>query len=220
MLCLLPASRKLKLRRKCYLRRTSATLSLAAMTTGSEWRAQVGRSWAESYRLTDRAFSGLTERLLGRIGGCEGQSALDIGCGAGYFLYICKWLGHDVRGLDIDESAMFTELTKMLRISRVIWRIERYVPLPDLGPKFDVITAYMICFNDHKTDHIWGPAEWEFFLADVARHLTPSGRIHLEFNREFDGTWYTQELHDYFAKRGAEIDRHRVAFTAKTRARA
>lgn len=83
MLCLLPASRKLNLRRKCCLRRTRATLSLAAMTTGSEWRAQVGRSWAESYRLTDRAFSGLTERLLSRIGGCEGQSALDIGCGAG-----------------------------------------------------------------------------------------------------------------------------------------
>ena len=53
------------------------------MTTGSEWREQVGRSWAESYRLTDRAFSGLTERLLARIGGCDGQAALDIGCGAG-----------------------------------------------------------------------------------------------------------------------------------------
>ena len=53
------------------------------MTTGNDWRAQVGRSWAESYRLTDRAFSGLTERLLARIGGCEGQGALDIGCGAG-----------------------------------------------------------------------------------------------------------------------------------------
>lgn len=53
------------------------------MTTGSEWREQVGRSWADNYRLTDRAFSGLTERLLGRIGGCNGRSALDIGCGAG-----------------------------------------------------------------------------------------------------------------------------------------
>lgn len=65
------------------MRRSGATISLALMTTGSEWRAQVGRSWAESYRLTDRAFSGLTERLLGRIGGCNGQGALDIGCGAG-----------------------------------------------------------------------------------------------------------------------------------------
>ena len=53
------------------------------MTTGSEWREQVGRSWADNYRLTDRAFSGLTERLLTRIGGCDGHAALDIGCGAG-----------------------------------------------------------------------------------------------------------------------------------------
>jgi SAM-dependent methyltransferase len=53
------------------------------MTTGQEWREQVGRSWAENYRLTDRAFAGLTERLLGRIGGGVGQQALDIGCGAG-----------------------------------------------------------------------------------------------------------------------------------------
>lgn len=52
------------------------------MTTGSEWRDAVGRNWAESYRLTDRAFSGLTERLLARIGGCNGPT-LDIGCGAG-----------------------------------------------------------------------------------------------------------------------------------------
>lgn len=53
------------------------------MTTGSDWQAQVGRTWAENYRLTDRSFAGLTERLLARIGGCEGQSVLDIGCGAG-----------------------------------------------------------------------------------------------------------------------------------------
>ena len=53
------------------------------MTTGTEWREAVGRNWAESYRLTDRAFSGLTERLLALIGGCEGAGTLDIGCGAG-----------------------------------------------------------------------------------------------------------------------------------------
>ena len=53
------------------------------MTTGNDWREQVGRSWADNYRLTDRAFAGLTERLLGRIGGCDDGRALDIGCGAG-----------------------------------------------------------------------------------------------------------------------------------------
>ena len=147
------------------------------------------------------------------------KRVLDIGCGAGYFLYICKWLGHDVVGLDIDESPMFRDITKLLRVPRVIWRIQRQVRLPDLGAKFDVITAHMICFNDHKTDHVWGPPEWEFFLHDLQRHLRSTGRVHLEFNRELDGNWYTPELRDYFASRGAAIDQHRVTLTAERLAR-
>lgn len=53
------------------------------MTTGTEWRDAVGRNWAENYRLTDRAFAGLTERLLTRIGGLAERRMLDVGCGAG-----------------------------------------------------------------------------------------------------------------------------------------
>jgi SAM-dependent methyltransferase len=53
------------------------------MTTREEWQALVGRSWAENYRLTDRAFSGLTQRLLERIAEREGHAVLDVGCGAG-----------------------------------------------------------------------------------------------------------------------------------------
>lgn len=53
------------------------------MTNGSDWQTQTGRSWAQSYRLTDRSFTGLTERLLERIGQQPGAALLDIGCGAG-----------------------------------------------------------------------------------------------------------------------------------------
>ncbi|HEY0368709.1 MAG TPA: class I SAM-dependent methyltransferase [Chthoniobacterales bacterium] len=143
------------------------------------------------------------------------KRVLDIGCGAGYFVYICRWLGHDVVGMDIDESPMFRDLTRLLNVQRVIWRIERYLPLPDLGAPFDLIVAHMICFNDHKTDHVWGPNEWEFFFTDARRHLTSNGRIYLELNREFDGTCYTPELRDYFVRRGAIVDAHRVSITAK-----
>lgn len=90
------------------MRRSGATLSLVLMTTGSDWREQVGRSWAESYRLTDRAFSGLTERLLGRIGGCDGQGALDIGCGAGELsLALARGNpGANVIGIDISPELL------------------------------------------------------------------------------------------------------------------
>jgi SAM-dependent methyltransferase len=83
MLCLSGLSRKRNLRRICALCQGGALLSLRVMTRGLDWREQVGRSWADNYRLTDRSFSGLTERLLGRLGGVEGKAVLDIGCGAG-----------------------------------------------------------------------------------------------------------------------------------------
>lgn len=63
--------------------RKAAGHSLPDMTTGMDWRAQTGRSWAESYHLTDRSFAGLTQRLLERIAEREGGQVLDIGCGAG-----------------------------------------------------------------------------------------------------------------------------------------
>lgn len=84
------------------------------MTTGSDWREAVGRTWAENYRLTDRSFAGLTERLLGRIGNCEGQSVLDIGCGAGE-LSIAVARGNNganVIGLDVSPMLVATAMKR------------------------------------------------------------------------------------------------------------
>lgn len=53
------------------------------MTTSAEWQGAVGRTWADLARLTDRAFAGLTERLLDAIMREPGGEVLDIGCGAG-----------------------------------------------------------------------------------------------------------------------------------------
>src|SRR5437868_14347046 len=51
------------------------------------------------------------------------SSILDIGCGAGYFLYIAKMLGHNVLGLDMDNMPMFRELTELLRVPRIITQV-------------------------------------------------------------------------------------------------
>lgn len=140
------------------------------------------------------------------------REILDIGSGAGYFLYICKWLGHRPLGLDIDEVPMYGEMTRMLGLPRVIWRVNAFEPLPDLGRKFDLITAFMICFNGHKSPALWGPNEWKFFLDDLDTRLKPGGRIRLGFNREDDGSFFSEELRRYFLGRGATIDEHRVTF--------
>ena len=136
---------------------------------------------------------------------------IDLGCGAGYFLYICRLLGHDVLGLDLGNPPMFAEITKLLGLERVISRIERFVPLPDLGQKFDLITAFLICFNRHKQTDLWGVAEWDFFLNDLEEnHLNPGGMIALEFNEEPTIGFYTKEVRKYFESRSTRIFRGRV----------
>jgi len=138
------------------------------------------------------------------------QRILDLGCGAGYFLYICQWLGHDALGLDIDQVPMFGEMIALLGLTRVIWRVQPFVRLPRLGQPFNLITAFMICFNGHKSASLWERAEWNFFLDDLGTQLAPGGRICLGFNQEADGKCYSEDLRQFFAHRGAVFDGDRV----------
>jgi len=144
---------------------------------------------------------------------------LDLGCGAGYFLYIAQLLGHSGLGLDMDRLSMFREVTRLLGVRRVVQQIEAFRPLPDFGQKFHLITAFMICFNNHKMPDLWKVAEWEFFLDDLVKHLTPRGRVWLELNQEYDGSFYTPELKEFFQKRGARISEQKVIFNSGLRAR-
>jgi SAM-dependent methyltransferase len=146
------------------------------------------------------------------------KQILDLGCGAGYFLYIAQLLGHSGIGLDIDRLPMFREITRLLGVRRVVQQIQAFRPLPNFGQKFNVITAFMICFNNHKMPGLWGVPEWEFFLDDLAKHLKPRGRIWLELNQEYDGTFYTPQLKDFFQNRGAKIDEQKIILNSSHRA--
>ena len=118
----------------------------------------------------------------------------------------------------MDRLPMFREMTRLLGVRRVVQRIEPFRPLPDLGQKFDLITAFMICFNDHKMPGLWKVPEWQFFLDDLSKHLTARGRVWRELNQEYDGTFYTPELREFFQKRGASITEHKVIFNSGLRA--
>jgi len=146
------------------------------------------------------------------------KQILDLGCGAGYFLYIAQLLGHSGIGLDMDRLPMFREITRLLGVRRVVQRIQALRPLPNFGQKFDVITAFMICFNNHKMPGLWGIPEWKFFLNDLAKYLKPRGRVWLELNQEYDETFYTPELKEFFQKRGAKIDEQKVIFNSSLHA--
>src|SRR5712691_8840867 len=99
---------------------------------------------------------------------CAPKRVLDLGCGGGFFLFILKRLGHSVLGLDIDQAPLFAELLDVFEVPRVVWRITPFETLPDLGQKFDWITAFSINFNLHYPgERLWGPAEWDFLLRDL-----------------------------------------------------
>lgn len=149
---------------------------------------------------------------------------LDLGSGAGYFLYVCKHLGHDVLGFDTDREPLFGATTELLGVGRVIGRIERQTPLPDLGAKFDLVTAHRICF--HRIGKVrqgveWSITDWKFFIDDMrSRFLNDNGRLLLDFNPRPDGSsFFTPELRKFFKSQGARIFRSKALLAKDPRER-
>jgi SAM-dependent methyltransferase len=141
------------------------------------------------------------------------QKILDLGCGGGFFLFICKQCGHEGLGLDTGEAPVFSDLVDLLHVDRTLWKIKAFEPLPDLGRKFDWITAFSVGFNRNPDKSLWGIPEWEFFLNDLERHhLKPGGKIFLALNPQHDGWFYTDELRDFFVRRRGLVERERIYF--------
>lgn len=140
---------------------------------------------------------------------------LDLGCGAGYFLFVLKQIGSRVLGVDLDHDPIFNEMIALLAIERIGFAITRRVRLPEFGSrKFDLITAWAVCFNnyDHK-ETVWDREDWDFLLNDLSERLTPDGRIIFSLNPQPDGRFYSKEIEDLFARRSDLIDGRIIVFT-------
>ena len=217
--------------RRVLLKRLTALVDQQALESlrrkYSSWAAPVPRTAPEKY--LDVAT--YLELNLRRVQYLElhrrGQRArslriLDIGCGAGYFLFICKALGHRGSGLDVGDVPLYDECMAMFELKRVDARIEPFSPLPAFEGQFDWVTAFAIEFNRYDAQRVWGRAEWSFFLDDVRRLLAPGGRLFLDLNptkdvteRDEEKKWmtcYTPELLSLFRDHRAVIDRSRVLF--------
>ena len=150
---------------------------------------------------------------------------MDIGCGPGYFLAVARALGHEVQGVDApdsfqtpEERRVYTELLGALHCSQDVspLLIERFVPLPFGEERYDLITAFWICFNRHRQPDSWGVDEWRFFVEDALQYLRPGGRLLLELNEDVNTfgelRYYDQATLDYFRSLGS-VDRQRILIT-------
>jgi SAM-dependent methyltransferase len=76
------------------------------MTDKLEWQGRVGISWAEQWQRTDRSFAPLTQRLVEVIlASTDGNSIVDIGCGAGELSIKLATARPDASVLGLDISA-------------------------------------------------------------------------------------------------------------------
>ena len=145
---------------------------------------------------------------------------LDLGCGPGYFIYIAQKLGHTGIGLDIDEQPIFRDTLQLLKVHRVLHRIEPQRPLPVPQQKFDLITSYLTCF--HRIERLpdgdwrtWSPEQWQFFINDVrGNQLSSSGMLLLEFHPQKNGELYPENVRDLFFQNGARLFRSKVFISA------
>ena len=94
----------------------------------------------------------------------------------------------------------------MFALKRIMHRIVKYEKLPLLEKKFDLITAFQVCFNLHNSSERWEKEEWQFFLSDLKTYLKPDGQIYLHFNRrDIDQSFCSDSLKEYFISQGAEV---------------
>ncbi len=141
------------------------------------------------------------------------RDVLDLGCGGGFFLVAARHMGARVLGFDLDKDQVLNEMIRLFGLRRVAGRIRAFVKLPDFGRKFDLITAFMICFNFPPKGSYWGVREWDFFLHDVTEMLTEDGRLLLSLNKQPDGKEYDDTLRAFFESRGGVVQGKRIVFT-------
>lgn len=178
---------------------------------------------ASGYKYVDVALYTLQKLLLAHELGLKGglpRRVLDIGTGGGHFPFVCQFFGHRAVGIDID-NALYEGIAACLGVQRTIVRVEPQRRLPDLGGRFDLISACDVTFND-KDDRdgrrvYWTLAEWQFFLNDlIANHLQYPGTLYLKLNKEWqkaafgsDRLLFNRKLLAMAARNGAVVSRRR-----------
>jgi SAM-dependent methyltransferase len=136
----------------------------------------------------DRYFRHALHRPPGRV--------LDVGCGSGFFLVVCRHMGRRALGVDWDFDPLYGEQTEFFGVERALHQVRPGDYLPPLDGRFALVTAFMIGFNyDPSTRRTWGTEEWLGYFDAARRVLEPRGRVFVHFNR-YNDELYPRDLPD------------------------
>lgn len=140
---------------------------------------------------------------------------LDIGCGPGHFGYVCQYFGHEFTGLDVPDADIYTDLTQLFGVKRIVEAVQPATPLPPT-PKVDLVTAFHALFFRKKGKQLFTLAEWQFFMEDlITNHVKERGKIHflLDNPQKCDGLHVTdQEFIDFMVAHEGEVHGRNVIF--------
>lgn len=119
----------------------------------------------ENYKI----YRGYHKKFLKRNKKISGLKILDLGCGAGEFIFELQRRGAHVFGVDFDKSAINIAKEKFQLKNVFSNSFENFFEKKDL-PKFDIITFFEVL------EHQDNPVD---FLEKIKKMLSPTGRIAL-----------------------------------------
>lgn len=97
---------------------------------------------------------------------------LDLGCGLGFFVRVCKMCGHVVSGLDL-PNPLIVDASNILGVSILAHEMCPNQRLPIWRLDFDLITMFGVNLHD-GTDY-WDAPKYAFLAADIRFRLQPGG---------------------------------------------
>jgi hypothetical protein len=109
------------------------------------------------------------------------------------WLTVCKNYGHEVLCSDLASELDRPEIKGLLDIfgvPHVPLKIEAFKPIGSEFGVYDLVTALRTRFhssfpseNGLAEEAHWGIDEWDFFLKDMAAHITRNGQLFFLLNR-------------------------------------
>ncbi len=109
----------------------------------------------------------------------------DLGCGFGYFGYICREVHHEVVGLDV-ASPLILEGNRILDNTLFMCDLNALGLLPRIVREADLITMFGVNLR-HQNGDYWGSKPYADLTLDVLDRLNPGGRFVIRPN--YPLTW-------------------------------